>query len=559
MYYPAFGNPATIRLAEKYNCEWLQDVTTPPNIIQRTSTMNENDELSHSRIFHKNQSIGDDDEFVITFRNLQPTYSCPDLYSSFRREQLRERSYSLTTLDAYARLDITRDTLEQMWLSLLDLAFSDKDDRELGESKLHHIMSLSNSYTNMNETLVEKSRSHGDIFSTTNKTEKLNTKKSKSFDTTSLPKPSATDHSANVGLLQGAAISEPFVDRVCSTSAHSDTEPNLIDMDDDSIHSLEQENPFPEEDHLSNDEKISPVIKEPLDYVFRYPHQLRSHSDDDYDFDQTPDITNYLPQSINTMNQNFGEEDRQLYMSLGFDDDDEAPAVFPPVIDQRPAHEKLAEYRPHSLSTIPSSRASQYASSEGESDDNIDEENKLRRNTISDNQEIFSESEHSEKQDEEDSLSEHSEKQLEDLAQSEHSEKQEEEEKSISEHSEKPEEEEEDLSSEHSFNLEDPKADEPNPYVDRRPVPDILADHRPHSLSTIRSSGASQYEEEDEEEEYKNIRRSTISNNPDQYSDQEDEVLDIESNPFLTPSILHPQKPVRKITFTLQMFLLVIN
>ena len=75
-----------------------------------------------------------------------------------------------------------------MWLSLLDLAFSDKDDFELGEYKLRHIIGLSNSYSNMNESLIEKSRSHNDIFSTTNKNQKSITKKSKSFDITSLTK-----------------------------------------------------------------------------------------------------------------------------------------------------------------------------------------------------------------------------------------------------------------------------------------------------------------------------------------------------------------------------------
>ena len=521
MYYPAFGSPASVRLAEKYNCEWLQDVTTPP-ALQRTSTsIEDNESLTNSRVFQQNHSIGDDDEFVLTFRHhLQPTYSCPDLYSSVQREPLRERSYSLTTLDAYARLNITRDTLEQMWLSLLDLAFSDKDDRELGERKLHHIMSLSDSYSNINNSVIEKSRSHGDIFSSTNRTGKLNTKKSKSFDITSLPKPSARDDSANVGLLQGAAISEPFVDRIDIESNHSDTEPNLIDMDNESVKSLTHENPpfsppysptptsqpmtseLPEE-QISTIAKSTSIVHEPLDYVFRYPHQLMRNDDDDDDyFNQIPDISNYLPQPMPTMNEKFGEEDRQLYMALGFDDDDddEAPAAFPPVIDQRPAHEKLAEYRPHSLSTIPSSRASQYASSEADSDEIIDLNDNLRRNTISDNQEDLSQSDHSEKQDEDDdddddSESVHSEKLEVDDTQSIHSEKQD----------------------------EQPKPEEITTYIDRRPVPDILADHRPHSLSTIRSSSASQYDEtgdndddnDNDFDEYGYMRRATITNNQD--------------------------------------------
>ncbi len=132
MYFRAFGEPAAIHLAEKYHCEWLQDVTSPSSTIRQSSTIVENNGLSNSRIFRQHQSIGDDDEFVVTFQSLQPSSSCPNLNSSFTPEPLRERSYSLTTLDAYARLDITRDTLEQMWLSLLDLAFSDKGDLELG-------------------------------------------------------------------------------------------------------------------------------------------------------------------------------------------------------------------------------------------------------------------------------------------------------------------------------------------------------------------------------------------------------------------------------------------
>jgi hypothetical protein len=168
MYYPAFGSSAAIHLAEKYNCEWLQDVTSPTGSMRKPSIIEENDDSSDLRVFHQYQVLGDDDEFILSLQTLQPSSSCPNVNHLITREPLRERSYSLTTLDAYARLDITRDTLEQMWLSLLDLAFSDKDDVELGEYKLRHIMGLSSSYTNMNESL-EKSRSHGDIFSSTNK------------------------------------------------------------------------------------------------------------------------------------------------------------------------------------------------------------------------------------------------------------------------------------------------------------------------------------------------------------------------------------------------------
>ena len=250
MYYPVFGSSAAIHLAEKYRCEWLQDLTSPTNTIRKSSTIENNQPSSGSRIFCQHQTIGDDDEFYLSLHTVQLSYSSPNLNQLAVRESLRERSYSLTTLDAYARLDITRDTLEQIWLSLLDLAFSDKDDFELGEYRLRHIIDLSNSHTNMNETLVEKSRSHGDIFSSINKNQNLLTKKSKSCDVTSLPKlptTTTTNDSANVGLLQGAAISEPFVDHIGSLSLHSDTEVNILDTDNDSIQSYEQEHSLLEE------------------------------------------------------------------------------------------------------------------------------------------------------------------------------------------------------------------------------------------------------------------------------------------------------------------------
>jgi hypothetical protein len=392
MYLPAFGSSAAIHLAEQYNCEWLQDVTSPTSTTRKSSTIMENDD---SRVFRRHQSIGDDDEFVVTFQTLQTSYSCPNLTSLITHEPLRERSYSLTTLDAYARLDITRDTLEQMWLSLLDLAFSDKEDIELGEYKLRHIRGLSNSYSNMNETIIEKSRSHGDIFSSANKSEQFTAKKSKSFDTTSLSKlttTKTTNESANVGLLQGAAVSEPFVDRIRLTSNHSDTEPNLLDIDNDSIQSLEKENSIPQEedDNPPINEITSPVIKEPLTYIFRHPHQLYDN-DDEYDFEQVHDMTNYLPETTLTTNDTFGDEDRQLYMALS-SDYDEAPAVLKP-IDPRA---ELENYRPHSLSTIPSSRESQYDPlSADDSDDIIDQPEDIRRSTISVDQDENSQSEHS--------------------------------------------------------------------------------------------------------------------------------------------------------------------
>ncbi|CAF1306271.1 unnamed protein product [Adineta steineri] len=394
MYYPAFGSTAAIHLAEKYNCEWLESITSPTtNTFRRSLTTVDNENKSDSRIFRQHQTLlGDDDEFYLSLQTLQPSHSCPNLNHSFIRESLRERSYSLTTLDAYARLDITRDTLEQMWLSLLDLAFSDKDDIELGEYKLRHIIGLSNSYTNINDTLIEKSRSHGDIFSTTNKNQKLTANKSKSFDVTSLTKPiKSTNDPADVGLLQGAAISEPFVDRIDPISTHSDTEMNLLDNDNDndndndSIRSFEQDNLAPEEEYSPTNNQISlPTIKEPLNYVFHYPHQL---DNDDYDFETDDDITHYLPETTLTMNHLFGEEDKQLCMSLGFDDDEATAALAAAVVQPRDIQAILADYRPHSLSTIPSSRDSQYSqvSDDSDADDNHEH---VRKNTISIDQEV---------------------------------------------------------------------------------------------------------------------------------------------------------------------------
>lgn len=402
MYYPAFGSSAALHLAEKYNCEWIQDVTSPTHqTVEKKSNSMEamitsDGEDHHSRIVRQHQTIGDEDEFYLSPQKIGPSYSSPNLTHDIVREPLRERSYSLTTLDAYARLDITRDTLEQMWLSLLDLAFSDKDDFELGEYKLRHIIGLSNSYSNVNETIIEKSRSHGDIFSsTTSQSSKLVSNKSKSFDVTSLLRPSTSDSSshdaANVGLLQGAAISEPFVDRLVATSTHSDTEANLIDMDNDSIHSLDQDHLLPEEEYSPINQSASPVLKEPLNYVFHYPHQLDNQ--DEYDFESNDDLSHYLTSNVSTTaaasNRDFGEEDKQLCMSLGFDDDEAADAQAAAVaahIQPRDTYAELAAFRPHSLSTIPSSRESQYESSVDDSDEFQDQP---RRNTLSAEQEVF--------------------------------------------------------------------------------------------------------------------------------------------------------------------------
>jgi hypothetical protein len=130
-----------------------------------------------------------------------------------------------------------------------------------------------------------------------------------------------------MGLLQGADISEPFGDRLISTSIHSDIE---------SIHSLEHEpNPSPPID-----------IKEPIDFVFDFP---QSFVNEEFD-----------------LNFPIESEIEPLNISITFDNDD-----YPPVIQMQDVYSELALFRPHSLSTIPSSRASQYASSV-ESDDDFE-------------------------------------------------------------------------------------------------------------------------------------------------------------------------------------------
>jgi hypothetical protein len=322
MYYKAFGSSAAIHLAEQYRCEWLQDVSqTIP--IEKSS---ENDD-NHLRIVHQYESLGDnEDEFYFSPQILHSSYSCPNLNSNptdFFIDQ--HSSYSLTTLDAYNHLNITHETLEQIWLSLLDVAFSDKDDYELGEYKLRHIIGLSNSYSNINQTLIEKSRSHNDIFSFIHKnnSKTITKTKSKSFDITSLIKQSSfmTNDSINLGLLQGADISEPFADRLISTSIHSDLE---------SIQSFE-----PEQIPNETPSPPPPIVKEPLEYVFNF---FPETNPDEFEFDS---------------------DDKPLDIPLTFDTE----GLPPPILPIQDTYMELSLFRPHSLSTIPSSRASQYASS----------------------------------------------------------------------------------------------------------------------------------------------------------------------------------------------------
>ncbi|CAF1631281.1 unnamed protein product, partial [Adineta ricciae] len=96
------------------------------------------------------------------------------------------------------------------------------------------------------------------------------------------------------------------------------------------------------------------------------------------------------------MNQLFGDEDKQLCMALGFDDDEETAALAAAVAQPRDIQAILADYRPHSLSTIPSSRASQYASSISDSDEIVENNDPIsRKNTISFEHEEVYQSDHS--------------------------------------------------------------------------------------------------------------------------------------------------------------------
>lgn len=79
-----------------------------------------------------------------------------------------------------------------------------------------------------------------------------------------------------MGLLEGAAISEPFVDRLCLTSTHSDTEPNLLDIDNDSIQSSEQQPPSSsdraDEDDDDDDHHYHPLSSDEVPHLFFENH-----------------------------------------------------------------------------------------------------------------------------------------------------------------------------------------------------------------------------------------------------------------------------------------------
>ncbi|CAF0928389.1 unnamed protein product [Rotaria sordida] len=362
MYYKAFGSSATINLTEQYNCEWLPQEKSSSTTIEKSFEIDNN---NHVRIVHQSQIIGDnEDEFYYSPQTtFHACHSCPNLNSNLINFPLRERSYSLTTLDAYTHLNITYDILEQIWHSLLNVTFSDKDDNELNEYKLRHIIGLSNSYTNINHSSIEKSHSHNDIFSIMNKTnQKSITKiKSKSFDITSLMKQpistSSINNSVNIGLLQGADISEPFADRLISISIQSDLE---------SMQSLEHE-------QISNENSLtSSLPKESLNYIFNFTNQIDNNNNDD-DYDEYDDLEPTIE-----------IENKPLNIAVTFNDNDDNEENILPIVQIHDTYTELSLFRPHSLSTIPSSRASQYASSV-DSDDIFEHGHHLNKENSDDN------------------------------------------------------------------------------------------------------------------------------------------------------------------------------
>ncbi|CAF0856701.1 unnamed protein product, partial [Didymodactylos carnosus] len=248
MYYKAFGSAAALQLAQQYRCEWIQDLNSPQRPIKSfenetlpTEILESNDDeqmRSKNPIniiqYSLSQEIGDSDEFYLS-PCLTTSCSCPNLLNYLESEfntndadhfhtlNNYEHSHSLSDLDQYNNKTITKETLEQIWFSLLNLAYSEKDDFELTEYKRRHIAGLSGSYTNI-EPIIEKSRSHNDIcrYSNSNSKTMATTTKSKSFDAGTLLQRSqyAPDQqqqqddnkTSNQGLLDGAPITtmDPF-------------------------------------------------------------------------------------------------------------------------------------------------------------------------------------------------------------------------------------------------------------------------------------------------------------------------------------------------------------
>lgn len=349
MYYNAFGSSASLHLTEQYCKEWLQDIPESMTTEKPIETDN-----NHVRIVHQSQIIGDnEDEFYYSPQTIHSCSSCPNFNNNTSKTVVRSRSYSLTTLDAYTHLNITNEILEQIWQSLLNVAFSDKDEQELNEYRLRHFFGLSNSNSAMNQSSVEKSRSHNDIYSIMPKNDKTSSSinKSKSFDITPLlnKSSSANNGSANLGLLEGADISEPFADRVISLSVHSDLE---------SIHSSEHET-------IPNEKPTTlplppppppPAEKEPLDYVFDFQNK---NNTEEFDLEPTNEM-----------------DDKSIQIAVTFEENSDEDML--PMMQVHDVYTELSLFRPHSLSTIPSSRGSQYASSV-DSDDLFDREHQTNK------------------------------------------------------------------------------------------------------------------------------------------------------------------------------------
>jgi hypothetical protein len=341
MYYPAFGSSAALHLNEQYCFGWLDGISK-----SEPSTININDH--RLRIVQQNQSIGDnEDEFYLSPRTQLQSLSCSHLehqsssmdidgYDGQRRsqqsnneqdnesqhqhqqqqqqqqqrqqqqreqQQQRQRRHSLTTLDNYRYLHVTPELLEQIWHSLLNLAISEHEveHNDLNEYRIQHIIGLTNQ-----SLAIEKSHSYNDIFLLTNQhSTSIEKKRSKSFDVTSLFKHCRlnNDDSGNMGLLQGIDISEPFADRLLSTSIMSDMQ---------SIPSIVEHEPL-----TANIDSSALILEESLNSSQSFEHDEFECMDNDV---------------LST------EQTRDTYAELFL-------------------------FRPHSLSTIPSSRASPYASS----------------------------------------------------------------------------------------------------------------------------------------------------------------------------------------------------
>ena len=209
MYYPAFGIAASIRFNENYRYEWFDET--------QTETEPKSNEV---RIVHETENLEEnEDEFYYSPRNFIGSNSCSNLVETVRNRRIHVRSLSLTNLDDFGQIELSQEMIEQLWQSFTNLIQADRDESELNDYRLRHMMGLSES----SSTFMDKSRSHNDLLS--NNFTRLEYKRSKSFDENVLMKTNeCNDEQENLGLLEGADISEPFADRNISTSIHSDVE-----------------------------------------------------------------------------------------------------------------------------------------------------------------------------------------------------------------------------------------------------------------------------------------------------------------------------------------------